>query len=166
MCLKKVINFLWFCQLPHALSLSRSFLLSLFHKHTHTHTQAICNNRLDPKYTISCSGTQTEQKNESLQNNSIFPTRGPAENEPKRREGQQKFLKASRISGKMHNIEMRWEAEATGAFIWLFTETFPACCIPTSPGNISAFMYTSNCGEARSKAPTANPNGHGEFPHC
>lgn len=108
---------------------------------THTHTQAIYNNRLDPKYAISCSGAQTEQKNESLQNNSIFQTRGPAENEPKRREGQQKFLKASRISGKMHNIEMRWEVEASGAFIWLFIETFPACCIPTSPGNIGACVY-------------------------
>lgn len=111
------------------------------HIHTHTPTQAICNNRLDPKYAISCSGAQTEQKNESLQNNSIFLTRGPAENEPKRHEGQQKFLKASRISGKMHNIEMRWEAEASGAFIWLFIETFPACCIPTSPGNIGPCVY-------------------------
>ncbi len=31
--------------------------------------------------------------------------------------------------------------------------------------SVRAFMCTSICGEARSKAPTANPNGHGEFPH-
>ncbi len=80
-------------------------------------------------------------ENETLQNNSISPPRGPTENEPKRCEGQQKFLKASRISGKMHNIEMRREAKASGAFIWLFIETFPACCTPTSPGNIGACVY-------------------------
>ncbi len=31
--------------------------------------------------------------------------------------------------------------------------------------SVHAFMCTSICGEARSKAPTANPNGHGEFTH-
>lgn len=138
MCSKKVAVLSTFL-CPFTLSLI--FALPLLQIHTHTRTQAICNNRLDLKYAILYSRAQTEQKNESLQNNSIFPMRGPAKNEPKRREGQQKFLKASRISGKMHNIEMRWEAEASGAFIWLFIETFPACCIPTSPGNIGACVY-------------------------
>lgn len=56
---------------------------------------------------------------------------------------------------------MQQETGASSAFIWLFNETFPACCIPTSRSNIDVRV----CVCVFTHAPTANPNGRGEFPH-